>query len=123
MLASLLMPLFEHAFAASIVNRTRSATMVPEIAAEVTRTLEEKLGLTKVQTQHLIDELMTHFGDAWVKDYEPLIPAMNNHPKDRHVLAAAVRTGAQTIVTFNLKDFPEEALTPGMFRLKVPTSS
>jgi hypothetical protein len=28
------------------------------------------------------------------------------------VLAAAVRTGAQTIVTFNLKDFPKAALTP-----------
>jgi predicted nucleic acid-binding protein len=83
-----------------------------EIVAEVRRTLEEKLGLTKIQTQHLIDELMMHFGDAWVEDYEPLVPAMNNHPKDRHVLAAAVRTGAQTIVTLNLKDFPEEALTP-----------
>lgn len=31
---------------------------------------------------------------------------MNNHPKDRHVLAAAVRTGAQTIVTFNIKTVP-----------------
>lgn len=33
-----------------------------------------------------------------------------DHPKDRHVLAAAVVCGAQTIVTFNLKDFPEDAL-------------
>jgi hypothetical protein len=37
---------------------------------------------------------------------------MTNHPKDRHVLAAAVRTGAQTIVTFNLKDLPEAVLAP-----------
>lgn len=30
--------------------------------------------------------------------------------KDRHVLAAAIQTSAQCIVTFNLKDFPPEAL-------------
>ena len=83
-----------------------------EIAAEMTRTLETKLHLNQAQTRHLIEELKTHFGDAWVEEYEALVPAMKNHPKDRHVLAAAVRTGAQTIVTFNLKDFPEAALTP-----------
>ena len=37
---------------------------------------------------------------------------MRNHPKDRHVLAAAVRAHAQVIVTFNLRHFPEEALAP-----------
>lgn len=37
---------------------------------------------------------------------------MTNHPKGRHVLAAAVRTGARTILTFNLKDFPVAAVTP-----------
>ena len=31
---------------------------------------------------------------------------------DRHVLAPAVRSGAQVIVTFNLKDFPVAALKP-----------
>jgi hypothetical protein len=81
-----------------------------DIVAETTRTLEAKLGLTSIQTGHLIDEMRIHFEEAWVEDYEPLLPVMTNHPKDRHVLAAAIRTGAQTIVTFNLKDFPEEAL-------------
>jgi hypothetical protein len=33
-------------------------------------------------------------------------------PGDRHVLAAAIRGQAAVIVTYNLKDFPEEALKP-----------
>jgi len=31
---------------------------------------------------------------------------MTNHPKDRHVLAAAVRCNAEVIVTHNVKEFP-----------------
>lgn len=45
-----------------------------------------------------------------MEGYEDLIPSMTNHEKDRHVLAAAVRSGAETIVTYNLKDFPRSAL-------------
>jgi hypothetical protein len=37
---------------------------------------------------------------------------MNNDPKDRHVLAAAVKAGAQTIVTTNLRHFPAPTLSP-----------
>lgn len=33
-------------------------------------------------------------------------------PDDRHVLAAAIRCGAQVIVTNNIKDFPKAALQP-----------
>jgi predicted nucleic acid-binding protein len=83
-----------------------------EIIDEVVRTLEAKLRLTSNQTAYLVTELEKHFEDAYVEGYEPLIEAMTNHPKDRHVMAAAVRTNAQTIVTFNLKHFPVESLLP-----------
>jgi len=45
-----------------------------------------------------------------VGDYAHLVDQMTNDPKDRHVLAAAIRAGADLIVTFNLKDFPEDSL-------------
>ena len=45
---------------------------------------------------------------------------MKNDPKDRHVVAAAVKAGAQVIVTSNLKDFYDlpsgiEAQSPDEF--------
>ena len=51
--------------------------------------------------------------DCIVSGYEDLIDSLTlPDPDDRHVLAAAIRGGAEAIVTFNLKDFPADALTP-----------
>lgn len=52
------------------------------------------------------------FPTAMVADYDHIIPALKNDPKDRHVLAVAIRSGAGIIITYNLKDFPEDALSP-----------
>ena len=59
-----------------------------------------------------IAEMVRSFPDAMVTGYETLTDGMTNDPKDRHVLAAAVRANAEVIVTFNLADFPEAALKP-----------
>jgi len=49
--------------------------------------------------------------DALITGHEPLIQGLVlPDPDDRHVLAAAIRAGAQLIVTFNLKDFPADTL-------------
>lgn len=52
-----------------------------------------------------------HFPDAEVTGCQHLIDAMENEPKDRHVLAAAVWGGAELLVTENLKDFPDAAVS------------
>ena len=54
------------------------------------RNLERRIGLSKAKTAYLAGQLRKHFADSWVVGYEPLIDRMGNHPKDRHVLAAAV---------------------------------
>ncbi len=49
--------------------------------------------------------------DAVVTGHEPLIESLAlPDSDDRHVLAVAIRSGAQLIVTSNLKDFPRDYL-------------
>lgn len=81
-----------------------------QILTEVERTLTGKLGLEPAKARRRVQQMGRGFPDALVDGYEDLIPAMMNDPKDRHVLAAAVRSGASTIVTANLKDFPAASL-------------
>ena len=51
--------------------------------------------------------------DSLVAGFEYLIPSIElPDPDDRHVVAAAIHSGASLIVTFNLKDFPTDALKP-----------
>jgi predicted nucleic acid-binding protein len=59
--------------------------------------------------------------DVLVTGYEPLIEGLKlPDPEDRHVLAAAIRAGAQVIVTRNLKDFPAEYLEQWSLEAKSP---
>lgn len=49
--------------------------------------------------------------DSVVEDFEHLIPSLELPDEDdRHVLAVAIESKADCIVTFNLRDFPEEYL-------------
>ncbi|WP_420639713.1 PIN domain-containing protein [Candidatus Poriferisocius sp.] len=71
-----------------------------------------KAGVTKPAIDHLLDQMRLAFPNANIKGYLPLIPAMTCDDKDRHVLAAAVRSEAAAIVTFNTNDFPDESVDP-----------
>lgn len=60
-----------------------------------------------------VEAMRQHFDDSWVGGFEPLIEGLKlPDPDDRHVLAAAIKCGAQHIVTRNLKDFPGDILEP-----------
>lgn len=53
------------------------------------------------------------FDDALVSGWEELEGGLSLPDQDdRHVLAAAIRGGAQAIITANAKDFPAAALAP-----------
>jgi predicted nucleic acid-binding protein len=82
-----------------------------EILEEVRRNLVEK-GKQPDLIQRLINTLREAFPEAEVSGYQHLTATMPNDPKDRHVLAAAVVSGAAIIVTDNLRDFPAAVLTP-----------
>lgn len=76
-----------------------------QILDEMIRNLLADGRLNETGATSLRTALDTHFSAALVEEYRPLIPAMRNHPKDRHVAACAVAAEAQFIVTGNLKDF------------------
>ena len=59
------------------------------------------------------------FPDVLVSNYECLIAILKlTDEKDRHVLAAAIKSNANVIVTNNLKDFPDDYLTSFDIRAK-----
>jgi hypothetical protein len=66
--------------------------------------------------------LMTEaVADCIVTGFEGLIDGLTlPDADDRHVLAAAIRSGAQAIVTFNLDDFPGNMLGPYNVEAKHP---
>lgn len=69
-------------------------------------------GLAEEAASRRFEGMRTAFPFAAVDAIPAMESLMTNDPKDRHVAATAIAAGAHTIVTFNLKDFPEEDLAP-----------
>ena len=70
------------------------------------------------RTRELMNDSVS---DCLVEGFENLIDGLSLPDlDDRHVLAAAIRAGAQVIVTANLRDFPANALAPYHLEAKHP---
>lgn len=68
-------------------------------------------GVPEEEASKRINVAQMAFPDALVENYESLIEGLElPDEKDRHILAAAIKTNADVIVTNNLKDFPKEYL-------------
>lgn len=85
------------------------------IEAELRRNgvrLARRRGASEADASAALDHVLTQmnlaFPDARLEParWEHLVEQMTNHPKDRHVLAAAVGSEATHVVTANIRDFP-----------------
>ena len=83
------------------------------------KTVILRTGQSEEEANRRVNRANDAFPFALVKNYESLIgiiklPDLN----DRHVLAAAIKTNANVIVTNNLKDFPDDYLRSFGLRAK-----
>lgn len=81
-----------------------------DVMVELERNLAGRIGLAKARKRR--QRMEAAFPEATVAGYEGIVDAMANDPKDRHVLAAAVHSDCEVIITFDSKGFPPAALEP-----------
>lgn len=68
--------------------------------------------VTDQEAEKRVQRANSAFPDALVSNYESLITHLTlPDENDRHVLAAAIKSNADIIVTNNLKDFPKDYLS------------
>ncbi len=84
----------------------------PDILREVKSTLL-KFEYSEQQAARRIRAIEEAFPEALIEGYEGLVSAIDTgvNPKDRHVVAAAIRAGADCIVSDNTKHFPNASLS------------
>jgi predicted nucleic acid-binding protein len=92
------------------------------IMDEVTRNLVSKWEMAPEKARRREEDLRRHFPEAWVEGFEPIIDVVTNEQEDRHVLAAAVRSNSQLIVTYNRRHFPAASLQPWDINVEAPST-
>ena len=97
------------------------ARWTEEINDEWVRNVHHKQGIPLDKLERLRGLVNSTVLDCLVTGYDTLTGAFKlPDPADGHVLAAAVKTRADVIVTFNLKHFPDEVLNPLGIEAKHP---
>lgn len=92
-----------------------------DIHREWMQAVSQERGIPIEQLQHRREAMDGAVLDCCVSGYENLIEALTlPDPKDRHVLAAAIKCDADVIVTFNAKHFPMEVLNQYGIHTKHP---
>jgi predicted nucleic acid-binding protein len=93
-------------------------SILEEMAASLHRNRPD---IPPERIQRLTELMNKAVRDCLVSGHEPLIEGLKlPDPNDRHVLAAAIKAGAQVIVTRNLRDFPAADLEPWNIEAKSP---
>ncbi len=84
-------------------------------------TVMKRKGIETNEAINRANKMNLAFPDALVQNYEPLIDSLTLPDlNDRHVLAAAIKTNADLIITNNLKDFPVDYLSSFGLKAKTP---
>ena len=96
--------------AAGVVRARWTDRILDEAFGSIRRRRPDLDGARLLRTRQMMCEAVP---ECLVTDYEAAIGELQlPDPDDCHVLAAAIRSGATTIVTANLKDFPASVLAP-----------
>ncbi len=83
--------------------------------------LRDRPELARDRLERTRDLMNQAVPDCLVDGYEGLVAGLSlPDPDDRHVLAAAIHGGAETIVTFNLTDFPADILATHGIEVRHP---
>ncbi|WP_328324106.1 PIN domain-containing protein [Kribbella sp. NBC_00382] len=95
----------------------------PQWSAEVLDEVKRNrpAGVTAERADSRFAQMAKAFPEALVTDYQHLMPEMRADDKDKHVLAAAVHSEADVLVTENTKDF--DPPTSGRHAMKVERTS
>ncbi|MBI2953065.1 MAG: PIN domain-containing protein [Chloroflexi bacterium] len=84
-----------------------------DILGEMANSLKRaRPDLDPARIDRTVNQMLEAFPEALVDGYQALIPAMRNHEKDRHALAAAIRVKAAVLVTNSRVHYPGAACAP-----------